>query len=211
MSMNAHWYALKVFGSKALELRAELTRAGMESYYPVQPDGKPYVSSLLFARCSEQEIVRLHSDPAWGRCFSIYMHSERRRRLYSDECVEQLVPAPIDEKEMAVFILVTSASPDSYEILGPDGPRYHCGQLVRVLSGPFEGIVGRVKRIRKDRRLVVTITGVVAVATVRIDPRLLENVEDTEEVEEQYNAQRLSVQSTEPEGDIIRGCRGALG
>ena len=78
---------------------------------------------------------------------------------------------------MAVFMLVTSASPDKYEILGPDEAKYHTGELVRVTSGPFEGLEGRVKRIKKDRRLVVCITGVVAVATVHIDPRLLEPVD----------------------------------
>lgn len=178
MSTAAHWYALKVYSRKVTEMMSDLDRAGIEYYYPVQSDGRPYVQSLLFVRCSESQIDRWRTDAALCSRFSVYSHKEKRRRLYSDETYERTVPAPINEREMAVFILVTSASPDKYEILGPDDPKYHTGQPVRVTAGPFEGLVGRVRRIKKDRRLVIAITGVIAVATVHIDPRLLEPVDE---------------------------------
>ena len=177
MGKDVRWYALKVFYRKVPELRADLSRVGIEYYYPLQDDGKPYVQSLLFVRCSERQIEQLRFKEPVSGSFSVYSHLEKRRRLFSEETYERLVPAPIDEQEMAVFMLVTSASPDKYEILGPDEAKYHTGELVRVTSGPFEGLEGRVKRIKKDRRLVVCITGVVAVATVHIDPRLLEPVD----------------------------------
>ncbi|MBO4557699.1 MAG: KOW motif-containing protein [Bacteroidales bacterium] len=177
MSTDIHWYALKVFYRNVLKLRADLTRVGIEYYYPVQPDGKPYVQSLLFVHCSEAGLEALRKQAPAGGGFVVYTHTEKRKRLSSEETYDCLVPAPIDEQEMAVFILVTSASPNTYEILGPDDPKYHTGQLVRVKAGPFEGLEGRVRRIKKDRRLVVTISGVVAVATIHIDPRLLEPVE----------------------------------
>ena len=198
MSKDIHWYAIKVFSRKVLELKADLARAGIEYYYPVQPDGKPYVQSLIFVHCSEHQLDLWRADASFGSIFTVYKHKEKRRRLFSEETYERLVPAPIDEQEMAVFMLVTSASPDKYEILGPDDPKYHMGQLVRVTAGPFEGLVGRVRRIKKDRRLVITVTGVVAVATVHIDPRLLEPVE------EKYGAQMCAE-------DIIYNCSMALG
>ena len=177
MSTGVHWYALKVFNRKVTDLMADLARSGIEYYYPTQSDGKPYVQSLLFVRCSESQIEEWRTSAALRGSFSVYTHREKRRRLLSGEVYERLVPAPIDPQEMAVFMLVTSASPATYEVLGPDDPKYHGGQLVRVTAGPFEGLVGRVRRIKKDRRLVVTISGVIAVATVHIDPRLLEPVE----------------------------------
>ena len=57
MGAEAHWYAFKVFSGKVFDLKADLDRAGVEYYYPVQPDGKPYVQSLIFIRCSESQIV----------------------------------------------------------------------------------------------------------------------------------------------------------
>jgi transcription antitermination factor NusG len=52
---------------------------------------------------------------------------------------------------------------------------------VVVTDGPFKGAEGHIKRIKKDRRLVVTIAGVVAVATAYIHPSMLKKVEASDE------------------------------
>ena len=57
-----------------------------------------------------------------------------------------------------------------------DRPEYHEGDRVRVTDGPFKGAEGHIRRIRRDRRLVVTIPGIVAVATTYIHPALLKRV-----------------------------------
>jgi transcription antitermination factor NusG len=54
--------------------------------------------------------------------------------------------------------------------------QYHEGDLVRVTEGPFKGAVGHIKRIKKDRRLIVSISGIAAVATSYIHPQFLETV-----------------------------------
>ena len=43
-------------------------------------------------------------------------------------------------------------------------------------EGPLKGAEGYIKRIRRDRRLLVAIEGFVAVATSFIPPELLEKV-----------------------------------
>ena len=48
--------------------------------------------------------------------------------------------------------------------------------MVRVTEGPFRGAEGYVKRIRRDRRLLVSIEGIVAVATAFIEPQFLEEI-----------------------------------
>ena len=45
-----------------------------------------------------------------------------------------------------------------------------------VTDGPFKGAEGHIRRIKKDRRLVVTIAGVVAVATTYIHPSMLKKI-----------------------------------
>ena len=50
-----------------------------------------------------------------------------------------------------------------------------------VTGGPFKGAEGHIKRIKRDRRLIVTIKGVVAVATAYIHPSLLRKVSGTED------------------------------
>ena len=64
------------------------------------------------------------------------------------------------------------------ELLGDDKPEYHIGDRVVVTGSPFKGAEGHIKRIKRDRRLVVTIPGIVAVATTYIHPSLLSKVDE---------------------------------
>ena len=66
---------------------------------------------------------------------------------------------------------------DIVTLLGDDRPEYHMGDRVVVTQGPFKGAEGHIKRIKKDRRLVVTIPGVVAVATAYIPPDFLKKID----------------------------------
>ena len=86
-------------------------------------------------------------------------------------------PSVVSDREMEVFRFVVSAGREGLELLGDDKPEYHQGDRVVVTGGPFKGAEGHIKRIKKDRRLVVTISGVVAVATTYIHPSLLRKVE----------------------------------
>lgn len=45
-----------------------------------------------------------------------------------------------------------------------------------MTDGPFKGAEGHIKRIKKDRRVVVAIGGVVAVAITYIHPKFLEKI-----------------------------------
>ena len=54
---------------------------------------------------------------------------------------------------------------------------YNKGERVRVVEGPFTGTEGFVKRIRRDRRVLVVIPGVIAVATTYVPSCFLEKVE----------------------------------
>lgn len=178
MTDNTHWYALKVFYNKVLTLRDNLAGAGCDTYCPLTPEGQPMISSLLFVRCAEARLTELHREAQDGSDakFAIYTRKEQRPSTLDGKISEMNVPAPIPEDEMRAFILVTCAGPDTYEVLGPDAAKYHTGQKVRVTEGPFAGSEGYIKRIKKDRRLVITVTGIVAVATVHINPAYLEPI-----------------------------------
>jgi transcription antitermination factor NusG len=90
--------------------------------------------------------------------------------------MESRQPASIPDREMEVFRFVVTSGRQGLLLLGDDKPEYHQGDRVVVTDGPFKGAEGHIKRIKKDRRLVVTIPGVVAVATAYIHPSMLEKV-----------------------------------
>lgn len=85
-------------------------------------------------------------------------------------------PQAIDDKQMLNFMLVTSAPKGSLIHLGNVDRDFIKGQRVRVTAGVFQGAEGVVKRIKGDRRLIVSIEGVTCVATCFIHSSLLEPI-----------------------------------
>ena len=198
--IKLNWYALKVFYGKVFEIEALLGDMDLETYIPVRkvllkgeehmralrrlstPDDRrrdnqfiqagpliykrvPVVSSLLFVRAPGERIGEI------GKCV------EGRGFVYrtADRKAESVIP----DKQMAMFQLVCSSGAEGLEFFADDDlTRYKSGDKVRVLEGPLKGAEGYIKRIRKDRRLLVAIEGFIAVATTFIPPQFLEKVSD---------------------------------
>jgi transcription antitermination factor NusG len=88
-------------------------------------------------------------------------------------------PSVIPDKEMGIFKLVCTSGAEGLEFFADeDMTRYKQGDRVRVLEGPLKGAEGYIRRIRKDRRLLVAIEGFIAVATSFIPPQFLAKAED---------------------------------
>lgn len=193
-----NWYALKVFYGKVFEIEARLGDMGLETYIPVRqvqlkgedhmraarrlatPDDRrrdnqfvqegpvifkrvPVVSSLLFVHAPKDRL------PEVGSCVDgkgfVYKTADRESE------------AVIPDKQMAMFRMVCSSGAEGLEFFADDDlTRYKAGDKVRVLEGPLKGAEGYIKRIRKDRRLLVSIEGFIAVATSFIPPQFLEKV-----------------------------------
>ena len=167
------WYALKVFYNRVVYLKS-LLPGGMESYVPLhtveQYDRgqlsyveKPLIPSLMFVRCAEEWLVKFKHDH--NEDFMYYTEPETRK------------PGAIRDEEMRSFILVTSADAGrNVKYFGADAPEYHTGDRVRVTGGIYKGAEGYIKRIKKDRKLVVSVTGVAVVAVSYIHPDFLEKI-----------------------------------
>jgi hypothetical protein len=195
-----NWYALKVFFGKVFEYEARLGDMDLETYIPVRkdllkgeehmramrrlatPDDRrrdnqfeqvgpliykrvPVVSSLLFVRAPKDRLKEIETcikDKGF-----IYKTADRETF------------AVIPDKQMAMFQLVCSSGAEGLDFFADDDlTRYKAGDKVRVLEGPLKGAEGYIKRIRKDRRLLVSIEGFIAVATSFIPPQFLEKVPD---------------------------------
>lgn len=83
------------------------------------------------------------------------------------------VPAPIDDKDMEMFMLVVKRGAQRLEQV--DFP-IDKGDKVRVTDGIFKGAEGYIRRVHGSRRFVVAIEGVVAVAVTHIPRQFLERV-----------------------------------
>ncbi len=152
-----HWYAAKVKYNRTQPIREQLTADRVRYYVP------EVIGSLVFLQVSEDYLSHFEQDN-----FS-------RLWLYRNPLTHK--PSPIPDREMEVFMFVCSAGKQGLTFLGDDKPEYHLGDRVRVTEGPLKGAEGHIKRIKKDRRLVVSISGVAAVATTYIHPQFLEAID----------------------------------
>ena len=166
---ESRWYALKVFYNKVFDLRDTLAARVEESYIPVTTSTverggvkkqveRPLISSLMFIRTTPEAASSLRPL------------IEGKAMLYTSMTPQGRRPVAIPDREMNIFMLVTSRGEWGVEYIGDDMPHYHSGDRVRVIEGPFKGSEGHIVRIKGDHRLVVTVNGLCAVAT-RYMPR----------------------------------------
>ena len=167
------WYAMRVFNNRILRTKEELEARGARTYMAVKTtretvNGRSVARtvqlapSLLFVRWTLDELLAFKQDH-----FSELM-------LYRQ--AEGTKPAPIDDRQMEMFILVSSYGDGaSIEYVG-ESFDFKPGEKVRVTAGPFKGTEGIIKRIKKDRKLLVAIPGVVVVAVSHIPGQCLERI-----------------------------------
>ena len=175
LDSQSRWYAFKVFFNKVFETDKEIRKSGVETYFPIvksyKIDGekrktvvRPAISSLIFVRCPADEVLQLQRSLT-GRVM-LYTHVTDGVR----------VPSPIDEEEMRVFMLVTSVEDERLQYLDVGSVNYKTGQRVRVIDGPYKDCTGYIKRIKGNRRLLVSVEGLALVATSYIPSEFLEKI-----------------------------------
>ena len=132
------------------------------------------VASLLFFRGTAQDALRIREDLMTGL-------ADRKGDIIGGMLymtVDRQAPAVIPDSQMTMFRMVCDSGADGLEFFSDENiVNFKKGDRVRVtMEGPLNGVEGYVKRIRKDRRLLVAIEGFVAVATSFIPPKYLEKV-----------------------------------
>lgn len=171
-----NWYALKVFFNRMPELDASLRGMGIETFIPrsakvIMRNGKriktlrPIVNSLLMMHPTREQLSQAR-QAITGRGVFYTMGGDDRQ------------PAIISDREMNIFRLLTDLEPSTTtpEYLGQDTAKYEVGDHVRVTAGPLAGAEGHICRIRGNRRLVVTISGICAIATSYVPRCFLEKI-----------------------------------
>ncbi len=202
-----NWYALKVFFNKVFEMEDRLAGMGLETYLAVDmiplkgeehlsaarklaqlPEGRrpssdlvregpviyrrvPMVKSLLFVRASKNGILQVAEMLKGPLDLNKPEGFVYRKTDWQTPCI-------IPDRQMVMFQLVTSSGVRGLKFFSADEiTRFKQGEKVRVIEGPLKGAEGYIKRIQKNRRLLVGVEGVVAVATSYIPPQFLEKIE----------------------------------
>ena len=195
------WYALRVSYSRELKVRDRLNELGVKTFVPmmwrrcpVKPGmtkGKQTTSSLPAPTGqSTESLKRMRKNPSrrlvpavGNLCFAYSTKAELEDfirgygetspvHFYWDRTANK--PLTVPEKAMNDFIAVSSTLDEDLIYITEITSKLREGQTVKVKEGPFKGIEGKVVRIRKSRRILVELPGMLAVATTYIQPEYLE-------------------------------------
>jgi transcription antitermination factor NusG len=167
------WFAMKVFQNRVFDIEAYLQAKDIETYFPVRYEEKtvggekktvrkPVITSLVFFRTFSENLTTIEQD--LGSKVALYRFRKSRQ------------VAVIPDREMEIFKMVTSVSNNNWDYVDAEAMTFSPEDKVLVTGGEFEGAEGYIKRIKGNRRLVVAIEGVVAVATAYIPSCYLKKI-----------------------------------
>lgn len=172
---DSKWYVLRCASRQELKLRYELEHLHIECFVPLKRQYRikgerriaelwPAVSGLVFGFINSSKLEDLRQSSK----VSFFI----RKDCATDK------PIVVSNSEMRNFIGVASSFDDRLLYLQSDPANWQKGQRVRVMGGTFRGYEGRFVRMKGDRRIVVEIPGVIAIATGFIHPSMVEPIID---------------------------------
>ena len=158
------WYALRATYSRELKIKERLDGMGVKSFVPMiwrtrTVDGKsekklvPAVGNLCFAYWSRQQLDAFIRS--YGENSPVHYYWDRIGGK----------PLIVPDKAMEDFIKVAGTMDEDLIYITQISQKLREGQNVRIISGPFAGVEGKIVRIRKSRRIMVELPGMLAVAS----------------------------------------------
>lgn len=113
-------------------------RKGFKTRWNKKNVRKPVINSLLFFHSETyiaKEIQKILTDKVI---------------LYTRQIDFKKIPLAIPEREMNIFMLVTSSGEKGLEYFDTDNPKFYQGDHVKVIDGTFKGAEGYICRIKKE-------------------------------------------------------------
>ena len=147
-----HWYAFKVFYNKVFEIEDSLNRDKIETYIPCE--------RILVERGGVKKYVR---KPIISSLLFFYS-TEKQALALQQKLTDR------------VLLYTRLVNWQKLPIAIPVPMEYNTGERVLVTDGPFKGAEGCIHRIKGNRRLIVAIQGVCAVATAYIPQCFLRKI-----------------------------------
>jgi transcription antitermination factor NusG len=169
------WYAMRATYRREPDAMRLLEKEKLGCFVPMQykismKKGKkirslvPVIHNLLFVHACPSDLKRVKSQVTY-------------LQYITDTRSGQKIIVP--DKDMQRFIAVSGTYNDHLLYFQPDELNLSKGTKVRVIGGEFEGQEGVFLKVRgaRDRRVVIQIQGVIAVAMATIHPDLIEVIE----------------------------------
>lgn len=163
------WHVLRATYARELKVHDQLREHGIRTFIPMTwhksdpATGKqqktlvPAITGLVFAQATREAL------DSYIRSFG----DARPVNYYWDRTANR--PLTVPDKAMEDFIAIASTMDPDLIYLTEISDKLREGQKVIVKEGPFKGVEGKVVRIRKSRRIMVEIPGMLAVASTYVE------------------------------------------
>lgn len=166
------WYAMRATYRRESDAMQLLKKEKLGCFVPMQykisiKRGKkvrvlvPIIHNLIFVHACPSEVKRVKSLVAYLQ----YITDTRSG--------QKII---VSDSEMQRFIAVAGTYSDHLLYFQPDELNLSKGTKVRIIGGDFEGHEGVFLKVKgaRDRRVIIAIQGVIAVAMATIHPDLVE-------------------------------------
>ena len=173
------WFPMRVTYQREMKVKAELDRLEIENFVPMkyritelQNDGEselrrvlvPAINNLIFVRSSQERMSELKMTNEV---------LEPLRYMMDQTAVEPHTIMTVPDKQMENFMRVASVTDDSVMFLDETTIVGKEGKRVEIMGGPFEGVTGVIRRVKRCKRVVVELEGIASVAIAYVPVGLL--------------------------------------
>ena len=176
------WYPMRVTYGREVKVKEALDNLGIENFLPmhyelVDPgDGNkkrmlvPAIHNLIFIHDSREDITLLKTT---RREFQPLRYITKH---FAESVADSILTVP--ETQMRNFMRVASVQDDSVMFLDNSDYLNRVGRRVLITEGYFAGVEGVVKRIKKNKHVVVQLEGLAAVAVTYVPASCLRALDD---------------------------------
>ena len=177
------WFPMRVTYQREMKVKAELDRLEIENFIPM---------TYRFTESRKQGDTELRRElvPAINNLIFVHSTKERISELkVSNELLEPLrymidqtageahTIMTVPDKQMENFMRVASVTDDSVMFLDETTIVGKEGKRVEIMGGPFEGVTGVIRRVKRCKRVVVELEGIACVAIAFVPVGLLKEIE----------------------------------
>ena len=177
-----HWYALRCTYGREKAAYDYFVAKGIIAFYPTTNvvkiiNGKRKVvaesrlPNIFFAFGTEEQIKTFVYDNVNLPFLRFYY------RHVHVGCRINKTPLIVPDYQMESLKIICAADADNTIVSLDEVPKFEKGQLVRVVDGAFNGVVGRVARWQGQQRVGVVVEGLITMVTAYVPNAFLELVE----------------------------------
>lgn len=176
-----HWYVLRCFYGKELVLRSQVeVDFNVETFVPLEKvrQRDRHGRFVWIDRCALTGYVFVHTNKdTLAKIKASIMNT--KVMICKDE-QGLWIPVIINDKNMADFIRVSGTKEQQALYLDPSKLNFKPGDRVRVIGGTFMGLEGYFVQVggRHEKRVVVRLDRLIAVATEAIPAALVEKIKE---------------------------------